>query len=163
MMQATDSSNPMFPLLYSQMMQTMDGEGSDTVRKVARLQELQFLMSVSPALIEPKDEIEEQFIMQMIQQAQQPQQPDPNMVLAEAELLKGQASVLKAQNDQANTQIKAIDTQASSTLKEAQTIKTIEEAKEISQKGTRESIKLVTDIRGNQQKSAIELSKALRG
>lgn len=167
MMQATDSTNPMFPLLYSQMMQAMDGEGSATIRKVARYNELQMLLSISPSLVEPKNDEEMAYVQQLIQQMQQPPKPDPlmeiAMIEAESKNITAQSSMIKAQNDQANTQLSAIDTQSQAALREAQTVETFAKAQEISQKSSRESMRLVTDIRTSQQKSALELANALRG
>jgi len=169
MLQATDTNSPMYPLLLAQLMQKMDGEGGDTIRKFARYQELQMLLQTSPLLVqdEIKNEEEERYVMAMMQQMQQPQEPDPMMQIAMTEAqtkqISAEASMIKAQNDQANTQLKAIDTQSQATLREAQTVETYAQAQEISQKSTRDSMKLVSDIRATQQKDAISLAQSLRG
>ena len=56
----------------------------------------------------PPDQWTEEEQQQMAQaQAQQVQQPDPNMLIAQAEMLKGQADMVKAQNEQAKIQLQA--------------------------------------------------------
>lgn len=53
-----------------------------------------------------EEELQQAAIAQQ-QAAQQPQEPTPEMILAQAEMLKGQAEQLKAQNDQTQLQIDA--------------------------------------------------------
>ena len=74
--------------------------------------------------------------------AQQPQEPSPEMVLAQAESKKGDADILQAQNDQTELQLKAI---------------------EIEQKGRKLSIeegKAVADIRNKDSSTVLNLAKA---
>lgn len=59
----------------------------------------------------PESEMTEDEKAQMAAKAQQPQQPDAAMVLAQAEMLKAQAEQLKAQNDQIKLQIDAAKVQ----------------------------------------------------
>ena len=93
--------------LTLQQLTLMDGIALDDIREYANKQ------LVLRGFKEPQTEEE----LQMLQQAAQQQgQPDPNMLLAQAEMLKGQAQIAreqretardaaKAQNDQAQTQI----------------------------------------------------------
>lgn len=85
----------MAKMLMLKRMSMMDGVNFDSEREWARKQLL--LMGVE----KPQDEEEEQMLAQ---QAQQQQQPDPNMVLAQAEMGKAQAQQMKAQNDMIKTQ-----------------------------------------------------------
>jgi len=80
--------DPMANILMLKSMVLMDGVDFDDVREYANKQLL--LLGIR----EPKDEEEEQILMQA-QQAQN--QPDPAMLLAQAEQLKGQADVINAQ------------------------------------------------------------------
>jgi hypothetical protein len=102
-----DPTDPMRRLLIQQLLTLEDGTAMQPVRDFARKQ------MVLSGFIEPETE-EEMAMMQ--QAAQQGEQPDPAMLLAQAELLKGQAAQMreqrqaasdaaKAQNDQAKTQI----------------------------------------------------------
>lgn len=168
-MQVTDSSNPMFQLMYSELLQTMDGEGSSTIRKVAKYNELEYLLTIDPqlAIDEAKTDEEKAFIQRKFEQMNQPQAPDPIIQIAqqdsETKNIIAQTGAVKAQTDQAKLQLDAMDTQSQGILREAQTVKAYAEAQEISEKSTRESMKLVTDIRNQQQTSAIQLAQALRG
>lgn len=168
-MQVTDSNNPMFQLMYSELLQTMDGEGSSTIRKVAKFNELQYLLTIDPQLAvdAAKTDEEKAYIERIFQEMQQPPPPDPIAEIAridsESKNLQAQSSVMKAQTDQAKLQLEAIDTQSQATLREAQTVETYAKAQEISQKSTRESMKLVSDIRNQQVTSAFNLAKSLRG
>jgi hypothetical protein len=102
-----DPTDPMRRLLIQQLLTLEDGIAMQPIRDFARKQ------MVLGGFIEPETE-EEMAMMQ--QAAQQGEQPDPAMLLAQAELLKGQAAQMreqrqaasdaaKAQNDQAKTQI----------------------------------------------------------
>ena len=85
----------MHKMLLLKRMSLMDGVDFDSERKWARNQLI--LMGVE----EPKDEEEEALLAQ---QAQQGQQPDAAMVLAQAEQGKAQAQQMKAQTDMAKAQ-----------------------------------------------------------
>ena len=82
---------------------------------------------------------------------------------SETKNIIAQSGAIKAQTDQSKLQLDAMSTQSDAILKEAQTVKTYAEAQEISEKSTRESMKLVSDIRNTQQTSALQLAQALRG
>jgi hypothetical protein len=85
----------MHKMLLLKRMSLMDGVDFDSERKWARNQLI--LMGVE----KPKDEEEEALLAQ---QAQQGQQPDAAMVLAQAEQGKAQAQQMKAQTDMAKAQ-----------------------------------------------------------
>lgn len=165
MMQATDTTSPTYAILQAQMLQRFDGEGGDALRKYARFQELELLMGKSPLLVmdQIKNDEEQQFVMQLMEAMQQPPPPDPMMLAAQAEQTKAQAALLKAQNDQSTTQLKAIDTQSQAALREAQTVETYAKAQEINNNAARESMRMVADIRASQRKDALQLAQALRG
>lgn len=161
MMQVTDSANPLYNLMFNEVLQRIDGEGGEDIRKVARFNELQMLLQYGIA--EPRNEEEEQWIRQLtIQAQQQQQQPDPMMIQAMAQQQLAQAEVLKAQTDQATVQLKAVTTQADAELKQAQTIKTYAEANDVDAKRVQEGIKLMSDVQEQQEKTMQERLRSLQ-
>jgi hypothetical protein len=175
MLQVTDTNSPMYPLIMASMMQTVSGPGSESIKQVARLNELQILFASSPqlAMKEAKTPEEQQYIMQMMEQAMQPQQPDPMMQIAmieaETKQLQAQSNALRAQNDMANTQIKAATAEADINLKGAQTVKTFAdvgktqaETQDISAKRQHETLRTAYDIQKDNREYASRLFGSLR-
>jgi hypothetical protein len=68
----------------------------------------------------PQDEWTEDEQEQMAIMQQQPKEPDPAMVLAEAEAMKAQADLIKAQNEQTKIQMQAMGKSIDSELENAQ-------------------------------------------
>lgn len=85
-------------LAYNTMTLT-DGEGGDRMRMIARLREIDAILSMGyPVQLFDFTEEEQQFIQfrqQQLEQQQQSQQ-NPAMILAQAELLKGEAAQMDA-------------------------------------------------------------------
>lgn len=99
--------DPMANILMLKSMVLMDGVDFDDVREYANKQLL--LLGIR----EPRDEEEEQILIQ----AQQSQnQPDPALLLAQAEQLKGQADVIRAQTDTVKVQADIQDQQISTSI-----------------------------------------------
>lgn len=94
-----DQGTPLYSILLNKYVMMIDGVSFDDVRDYAR-QEL-IMMGVQ----EPETDEEKQKLQQA-QEAQE-QQQDPSMVLAQAEMLKGQADLLEQQNRQAEIQLQA--------------------------------------------------------
>lgn len=105
-MAATTTDPNMQMMLNLKRMTLIDGVDMDDIRDYAKRQLL------LRGFREPETEEE----MMLVQQAQQNQQPDPNLLIGQAEMLKGQAAVMKEQrqgmvdqakiqNDQAQTQV----------------------------------------------------------
>ena len=96
MLEITPPDDPMRQALQLTLVKLTDGVELEPVRKLARKQ------LVMMGIEEPETEEEAQMVMQ----AQQPPEPAPEMVLAQAELLKGQAAMAReqrqAQRDQAD-------------------------------------------------------------
>lgn len=103
----------MAKMLMMQSLSMINGVGMDDIRAYARKQ------LVLSGAVEPDSPEEEQMLAQA---AQQQQQPDPNMVLAQAEMEKAKAAQMNAQreamkdqmtaqNNQAKTQIDAFQAQ----------------------------------------------------
>lgn len=96
----TDPLRQMYILKYNVL---MDGADFKDVREYARKQ------LVLMGFTEP--ETEEEMAMLMQAQQAQAQQEDPNMALAQAEILKGQAQLMDAETKQQESQIKMFDAQ----------------------------------------------------
>lgn len=89
--------DPMIEILLLKKMELMEGANFEDVQKYARNQ------LIIKGVTEPETE-EEIAMLEAIQN--QPQQPDPNMVLAEAEMQKAQADKMQAQIKQEGQMMK---------------------------------------------------------
>lgn len=87
--------DPMREMLTYKMLEIMPGVNFDDVRQYIRNQQ------IIRGWKEPETEEEMQM---MQQQAQAAQQPDPAMLLGQAEILKGQAAAMREQTNQAKLQ-----------------------------------------------------------
>lgn len=109
MLQFADTNTPQGQMLLNQAIMSTTGEGGSKSREVAKYQMIDMLMQMG---LDPKPEGDEETayvenkIKQLQEQANNPQ-PDPSMVLAQAEMLKGQADLLEQENRQAEMQISA--------------------------------------------------------
>lgn len=118
----------------------MDGPDTKHIRDYARKQ------MILAGYIEPETDEE----MMMVQQAQQAaQQPDPNMLLAQAEMEKAKADQMDATNDQAKLQVDAYNAET----------KRIETMSKIP-KTQAETEKLASEIKGNELDSLGKLANA---
>lgn len=110
MMDALPDGDPARNVIMLTLLEIVDGVNLSHVRDYARRQ------LILGGFKDPETEEE----MALLQQSQQSQQPDANMLLAQAEMLKGQADLIReqreaqkdavdAQNDRAKTQISAFD------------------------------------------------------
>lgn len=96
LMSMMDPNDPMRGALMLKYVGMMDGTDFEDIREYASKQ------LVLSGFKEPETE-EEIAMMQQAQEASQEQQ-DPNMVLAQAEMLKGQAAVMREQREQIKTE-----------------------------------------------------------
>ena len=139
MLQSTDSQNPMYNLILADMMQKIDGEGGETIRKVARYQELSMLLSMSPSLIDPEtlNDQEQEYVKEMLQAQQaQEQQSDPMQEFVQAQMqieaqktqLEAQENDMKAQKAAFELQLDQVSTQSEVVYKDAQARKLNAEA-----------------------------------
>lgn len=104
MAQALGPVDPvMSKMLMLQTLTLINGVDMEPVRKAARKQLIQ------AGFMEP-DTDEEKAMMEQIQNA--PQQPDANTILAQAEMLKGQAAQMNAQREAAKDMANAQNNQA---------------------------------------------------
>jgi hypothetical protein len=98
-------------LAYNTMTLT-DGEGGDRMRMIARLREIDSILSMGyPIQLFDFTEEEQQFIQYRQQQMQQQSQSqeNPAMALAQAEMLKGQAAQVEAESSMMSQQINAFN------------------------------------------------------
>ena len=90
MLQYVDAQDPIHKALQLKIIQMMDGVEHDDIREYANKQ------LVLAGIRKPETPEEQQMLEQASQAAQK---PDPNMVLAQAEMLKGQADLAREQRE----------------------------------------------------------------
>ncbi|MBY8138819.1 hypothetical protein KW500_18565 [Vibrio fluvialis] len=148
-------ADPMRGAVMGIIIDNMDGEGLDDFKEYNRKQ---LLLS---GVVKPRNQEEQQLVSQA--QAASQGQPDPNMVIAQAQLVAAQAEQQKAQNETVQTQIKAFTAQQDAQLNQAKTIETLAKADEISEKSVREALALLNNFYQQQQQRARENASFLTG
>lgn len=133
---------PEFQMLMLQYFTLLDGKGVEIMREYANKQ------LVTMGLKKPETPEE----MQMVQEAQQqPQEPSPEQVAAQGQMLVGQAELLKAQNQQLQIQVDAAKVEAQNQLNAAKTAEIFNNMDLDKKAAFREFLKLMGDF---QQKSS---------
>ncbi|GKV89287.1 portal protein [Pectobacterium carotovorum subsp. carotovorum] len=127
------------------ILDNMDGEGLDEFKEFNRKKLL------VAGVVKPRNQKEQQVVMQA-QMAQQGQQ-DPNMVLAQAQMVAAQAEAQKAQNETAQTKIKAFTAQQDAMESQANTVYKLAQARNIDDKAVMDAIKLLNDVFVSQQQN----------
>jgi hypothetical protein len=87
------------------LLKNIDGIGFDQLAERSR--ELMLQQGIIP-----QDQMTQEEQQRAMEASQQPPQPDPNMVIAEAEMLKGQADLMAQQNKQIELELKATEIQS---------------------------------------------------
>lgn len=107
--QMVGSDTEMGSLAINGAIQSTSGEATKGMRKLARFNELKMLMAqgIDP---QPKTDEEKQYIQMIIQQMQQPQQPDAMTIAAMAEQTKAQSDMLDSEVKAYDAETKRIDT-----------------------------------------------------
>lgn len=141
-------------IMLLQIVSMMDGGENNILRDWANKQLL------TQGLKKPEDEEEEQIVMQAQQAAAS--QPDPNVMLAQAQMVAAQAEVQKAQNEQTGLQIKAFSAQADAQAKQAQTVKLYAEAENISKEKMMEALNILAKYNEQQQRDTARQIDAQR-
>lgn len=136
-------NDPMRPAIQGIILDNIDGEGLDDFKEYNRTQLL------TSGIAKPRNAKEQQ-IVQQAQQAQQSQQ-DPNALIAQAQIIAAQAEQQKAQNETAQTQIKAFTAQQDAMESQANTVYKLAQAKNINDKAVMEAIRLLQDVAESQQ------------
>lgn len=145
----TNVLNTMLPqdpeagIIRGLIMDNMDGEGLDDYKEYNRNKLL------TAGVVKPRNPKEQQ-VVQQAQMAAQSQQ-DPNMVLAQAQMVAAQAEVQKATNETAQTQIKAFTAQQDAMESQANTVYKLAQARNIDDKAVMEAIRLLKDVAESQQ------------
>lgn len=144
LLQKVPPEHPVWNVLLLQFLSLLDGKGIEITRDYATKQ------LVTQGLKKPETEEEQQWLAEA-QQASQSQQ-DPNMVLAMAQMKAAQAEEVKAQNETAQTQIKAFTAQQDAMESQANTVYKLAQAKNLDAKAVMEAVKLLNEVAAQQQK-----------
>lgn len=147
-LQAMLPQDPMRPVIQGIILDNLDGEGMDDFKEFNRKQLL------TTGAVKPRNQKEQQIVQQAQMAAQS--QPDPNMVLAQAQMVAAQAEAQKAQNETAQVQIKAFSAQQDAQLSQAQVVKTLVDAKATDAKSVQDALKVLNDWYQQQQQNSRE-------
>lgn len=145
----TNVLNTMLPqdpeagIIRGLIMDNMDGEGLDDYKEYNRNKLL------TAGVVKPRNAKEQQ-IVQQAQMAAQSQQ-DPNALIAQAQVIAAQAEQQKAQNETAQTQIKAFTAQQDAMESQANTVYKLAQARNINDKAVMEAIRLLSDVAESQR------------
>lgn len=137
---------PKHDMLTSMILDNMDGEGLDDLKDYNRKQ---LLMA---GVVKPRTPEEEQMVAQA--QAEQQSQPSPEMVMAMAQDKLAQAEIMKAQNQQAETQVKAFKAQSDAQVAAANVVKILASADSQQKSDIREALKLMSQFQQQQGDNA---------
>lgn len=137
---------PKHDIVTSMILDNMDGEGISDLKEFNRNQ-----MLLSGA-VKPKTPEEEQMVAQA-QQSQQ-DQPDPAMVQAQGVLMQGQAELQKAQNEQLSIQVKVFQAQTDAQVAAANVVKILAQADSQQKQDIREALKMLSDFQNKQGDNA---------
>lgn len=138
--------DPMRPVIQGIILDNLDGEGMDDFKEFNRKQLL------TTGAVKPRNQKEQQIVQEAQMAAQN--QPDPNMVLAQAQMVAAQAEAQKAQNETAQVQIKAFSAQQDAQLSQAQVVKTLVDAKATDAKSVQDALKVLNDWYQQQQQNS---------
>ncbi|WP_371357038.1 portal protein [Salmonella enterica] len=145
----TNVLNTMLPqdpeagIIRGLIMDNMDGEGLDDYKEYNRNKLL------TAGVVKPRNAKEQQ-IVQQAQMAAQSQQ-DPSALIAKAQIIAAQAEQQKAQNETAQTQIKAFTAQQDAMESQASTVYKLAQARNINDKAVMEAIRLLNDVAESQR------------
>lgn len=135
---------PEWKMLLLQYFTLLDGKGVEMMREYANKQ------LVLMGLKKPETPEEEQ----ALQEAQQQQsQQDPNMVLAQAQMVAAEAEVQKAQNETAQTQIKAFTAQQDAQESQANTVYKLAQARDLDSDAVVKAVELLQKVAEHQQQN----------
>lgn len=136
-------NDPMRPAIQGIILDNIDGEGLDDFKEYNRNQLL------ASGIVKPRNEKEQQFVMQAQQAAAN--QQNPEMVLAQAQMVAAQAEEKKADNETRNTLIKAFTAQQDAQESQANVVYKLSQAEHINKQGVMDAIKLLNDVLQSQQ------------
>lgn len=145
-MSAMLPQDPMRPVIQGIILDNMDGEGMDEFKEFNRKQLL------TSGAVKPRNEEEAQMVAQA-QQAQQ-QQPNPEMIAAMAQDKLATAELQKAANEQADIQVKAFKAQTDAQVAAANVVKILASADSQQKEDIREALKLLGQFQQQQGDNA---------
>lgn len=136
-------NDPMRPAIQGIILDNIDGEGLDDFKEYNRNQLL------TSGIVKPRNEKEQQIVMQAQQAAAN--QPNPEMLLAQAQMVAAQAEEKKADNETRNTLIKAFTAQQDAQESQANVVYKLSQAEHINKQGVMDAIKLLNEVLQLQQ------------
>lgn len=135
--------DPEAGIIRGLIMDNMDGEGLDDYKEYNRNKLL------TAGVVKPRNAKEQQVVQQAKMAAQS--QQDPNALIAQAQIMAAQAEQQKAQNETAQTQIKAFTAQQDAMESQANTVYKLAQARNINDKAVMEAIRLLNDVAESQR------------
>jgi hypothetical protein len=136
-------TDPLRPAIQGIIMDNLDGEGLEDFKEFNRKQLL------TSGIAKPRNQ-EEQQIVQQAQMAAQ-SQPNPEMVMAQAQMGAAVAENKKADNAARETVIKAFTAQQNAKESQANVVYRLSQAQNINKKGVMDAIQLLNDLLKSQQ------------
>ncbi|MEU9065238.1 portal protein, partial [Streptomyces sp. NPDC048430] len=136
-------TDPLRPAIQGIIMDNLDGEGLEDFKEFNRKQLL------TSGIAKPRNQ-EEQQIVQQAQMAAQ-NQPNPEMVLAQAQMVAAEAENKKADNATRETVSKAFTAQQDAQESQANVVYKLSQAQNINKKGVMDAIQLLNDLLKSQQ------------
>lgn len=146
LLQGIPPQHQYYSLIMGMIIDNIDGEGIDDLKDYNR-QQMILSGAVKPRTPEEKA---------MVQQAQmaQAQQPDPNMVAAQAQQMLAQAEMLKAQNASQKNEIEAFKAQSKATVDNSTAALNVAKAQDISNDQVREALRMLSQYLEKQTSNA---------
>ncbi|MEV5197403.1 portal protein, partial [Streptomyces clavifer] len=136
-------TDPLRPAIQGIIMDNLDGEGLEDFKEFNRKQLL------TSGIAKPRNQ-EEQQIVQQAQMAAH-NQTNPEMVLAQAQMVAAEAENKKADNATRETVIKAFTAQQDAQESQANVVYKLSQAQNINKKGVMDAIQLLNDLLKSQQ------------
>lgn len=151
LLQGIPPQHQYYSLIMGMIIDNIDGEGIDDLKDYNR-QQMLLSGAVKPRTPEEKA---------MVQQAQmaQAQQPDPNMVAAQAQQMLAQAEMLKAQNDAQKNEIEAFKAQSKATVDNSTAALNVAKAQDISNDQVRQALSMLSQYLEKQTSNAGNMIK----
>lgn len=135
--------DPEAGIIRGLIMDNMDGEGLDDYKEYNRNKLL------TAGVVKPRNAKEQQVVQQAQMAAQS--QPNPEMVIAQANLVAAQAEEKKADNETRNTVIKAFTAEQDARESQANVIYKLSQAQSINKQGVMDAIKLLNEVLQSEQ------------
>ena len=111
LLQYAPANTPMGQMALMGAIQATTGEGSSSIRKMARYNEIEMMIQagMNPNLKTDEERQHAERTVQKMQQQAQSQQKDPLTMEGEARMMEGQAAIMNEENDRAKIQVDMIN------------------------------------------------------